>query len=207
MGNTEGSRVISQTFFARRNMELRLTEKQMSIVIGSILGDAYVAKKGKICFEHSEGQKNYLLWKYRELENVAYPKVGRVERFDRRTGKTTVSYRFFLRQFFRPLREWFYPTGTKVLPREIDKWLTPLAVSVWYMDDGSLERGKSPLLATESYSVDELNNMVSLLQKKYGLECLVSAKKNRLRIRSNSRAEFFKLIEPYVFKGMRYKLP
>ena len=100
--------MIVQEFRARKNLRLTLTFRQMSIVLGSVMGDAYIYPLGKICFEHGNAQRGYLEWKYSELKQVAYPKVSRVSRTDKRSGNITTSWRFFLRQYFRPLREEFY---------------------------------------------------------------------------------------------------
>lgn len=206
MGNTEGSRVISQVFRARRNLKLILSDEQMSIIMGSVLGDAYVYPQGKICFEQGESQRFYLEWKYAKLKKLAYPKIARVERLDKRNGKKTISYRFFLKQYFRPIRKLFYQNGEKIIPAGIDEWLNPLLISVWYMDDGHLDKGKSPLLATDSFSQRDVQLLASLIEDKFHLQVKV-ASKNRLRINSDSALRFFQLVSPWIHPDLRYKLP
>lgn len=204
MGNSEGSQVIPQVFTVRKNRRVHLTDIQMQMIVGSVLGDAYIYPKGKICFEQSSRQKDYLHWKYGELKELAYPKIAKVIRVDKRSFKKTVSYRFFLRQFFRPLREVFYHNG-KIIPLGIDKWLTPLLLAVWYMDDGHLANGRYPLIATENYQRDELNQLMVFLQR-LELFCRINHK-NRLIIKSKSKDKFFHLITPYIHPSLRYKLP
>ena len=206
MGNTEGSRVISQVFRTRKNLKLVLSDEQMSIVLGSILGDAYVHPLGKICFEQAKQQKNYLVWKHVKLKNLASPKIARVVRVDKRNQKKTISYRFFLRQYFRSLRELFYSNGNKIIPKEINEWLNPLFISVWYMDDGHLDKGKSPLLATDAFSQKDVAMLASLLEAKFELQVKVTSK-GRLRIRSDSTSRFFQLVSPWIHPDLRYKLP
>ncbi len=206
MDNTEGSRVITSVFRARKNLELCLTNRQMSIVLGSILGDAYVHPKGKICFEHSEQQKNYLLWKYVELKNLAYPQVAKVTRKDRRNNKQTISWRFFLRQYFRPLRAAFYFKGKKVVPDDLNLWFTPLLLSVWYMDDGYLDQGKYPVFMTECFDNKNISLLTEMLREIFKLQSIITSK-NRIRIVSKSRTQFFSLIEPHITKDLKYKLP
>lgn len=146
MDNTEGSRVITRVFRARKNLELRLSNRQTSIILGSIIGDAYIYPAGKICFEQSQSQKDYLMWKYRELQNLAYKKVSKVVRTDPRNHKTNISWRFFLRQFFKPLRQTFYQNGQKIIPPDIINWLDSLFLATWYMDDGHLDQKNTLLL-------------------------------------------------------------
>ena len=108
MANPEGSRVISQTLRVRKHIAYYLTNRQIQILIGSLLGDAYIHPLGKICFEQSSHQQEYLLWKYSEFKNLAYPKIAQVTRLDKRSGKQTHSVRFFLRQIFRSWRSVWY---------------------------------------------------------------------------------------------------
>src|SRR3989344_4119802 len=126
MDNTEGSRAITKVYKARKNLTLVLTDDQLSVILGSVLGDAYIYLQGKICFDHGQDQKGYLEWKYKILKNLAYPKIAKVVRNDIRSNKTTTSYRFFLRQYFRPLRRIFYQNGRKTVPKEIGNYFSPL---------------------------------------------------------------------------------
>ncbi|MFZ5376681.1 MAG: hypothetical protein ACOZAN_03385 [Patescibacteria group bacterium] len=179
----------------------------MSLIIGSVLGDAYIYPKGKICFDHSEKQKEYLFWKFAELKAISYPKVSMVRRFDKRTGQYTQSWRFFLKQYFRVLRKSFYPSGKKIVPIQlVDKWFTPLSLAVWYMDDGYLDKGRYPLFMTESFPRENLEKLRSMIQTKLGISLLVT-KNNRIRLLSKSSQRFFQLIGPHVHKDLSYKLP
>lgn len=206
MGNTEGSQVIPHVYKARKNLELKLTNNQLSIIIGSIIGDAYVYPQGKICFEHSQYQKDYLDWKYLKLKKLAYPKISKVVRIDKRYQKKNLSFRFFLKQYFRPLRHLFYSQNTKVIPEILCQQFNALSMAVWYMDDGCLEKGKSPVLATESYHFKEIQLLADLLKGNFSIECSISSN-GRLRVIKKDVGIFFHLIEPWIIPSMRYKLP
>ncbi|MBU0978793.1 MAG: hypothetical protein ABIJ03_00290 [Patescibacteria group bacterium] len=206
MDNTEGSQVISQVYSARKNLKLCLTRRQLFILLGSIIGDSYIYPLGKVCFDHSARQKDYLVWKHTELKSIAYPKISCVKRFDKRTKKQTISWRFFLKQYFRPLRQLFYINGKKVIPKDLKGWLSPLLLAVWYMDDGHLDRGKYPLFATEGFSETDVKYLSEILYTEHGLKSIVTSKK-RLRIISQSKQRFFQLIEPFIHPNLKYKLP
>ena len=54
--------------------------------------------------------------------------------------------------------EWhlrFYRGRRKVVPREIDRWLTPLAIAVWFMDDGAADHW-GVTFQTHSFEVEEV---------------------------------------------------
>lgn len=205
-GNTEGSRVLTRVFTARKNLTLKLTTRQLSIVLGSVLGDAYIHRRGKICFEHGAFQKDYLFWKYHELKSAAYPKVSKVVRHDRRLDTPTISWRFYLRQYFRPLRRAFYPDDKKVVPLQLQQWFSPLLIAVWYMDDGYLENNAYPFLMTEGFATNDIQRLVFLLHTMQQIESDITSKK-RIRISQGSRQRFFQLIEPHIHENLRYKLP
>ena len=206
MGNSEGSLVIPQIYKARRNLILKTNVEQLSVILGSVLGDAYIYPQGKICFEQSAGQKKYLLWKYNILKDLSYPKVARVIRFDKRYSKKNTSYRFFLRQYFRPLRHIFYVDGRKIVPDCLLEKLDYLVLAVWYMDDGHLEHGKYPLFASEGFSDNDIKSLTNMIFLNFGIETKVDIKR-RIRVSSSSKSKFFKLVEPWVYPNLRYKLP
>lgn len=206
MGNSEGSLVIPQIYKARRNLILRTSAEQLSIILGSVLGDAYIYPQGKICFEQSADQKEYLLWKYNILKDLSYPKVARVIRFDRRYSKKNTSFRFFLRQYFRPLRHIFYVDGRKIVPDCLSEKFNSLVLAVWYMDDGHLEHGKYPLFASEGFSDNDIGSLAKMIFSNFGVETKVDSKR-RIRISNSSKDKFFKLVEPWVRPNLRYKLP
>jgi len=157
-----------------------------------------------MCFEQADTQREYLLWKYAELKDFVYPKIARVKRFDKRNGHSTKSYRFFLRKYFKKWRQVWYPQGIKSVPDDLSKWFTPLSLAVWYMDDGHLDKGKSPLFASENFSSIDVQKMIIIL-KTWNINTSVGHN-NRLRILHSSTQHFMRLIEPHIVESMRYKI-
>ena len=51
---------------------MKLSKRQNAIIVGSILGDAYVQatgqKNARLRYEHGGKQKSYLFWKVKELQ-------------------------------------------------------------------------------------------------------------------------------------------
>lgn len=189
---------------ARRNLRLVLTDRQVEILVGSLLGDAYIDRKGKIQLEQSDKQKEYLFWKYSELKNLAYnnpPK--RVQRLDARNGKTYCSYRFWLRQYFRPWRNIFYSGKTKIFPEKLV--LTPLSIAVWYMDDGCYS-DKRCTISTDDFSHECIEKIQNILKKTFDIETFIRSN-NKLGIRAKDQEKFFSLIRQYVHPSMHYKIP
>lgn len=184
--------------------QIKISRKQLEIIYGSILGDAYVTKKGQIQFEQGASQKAYLFWKYRELSSISYdnpPKL--VVRTDKRNGKITYSWRFWTRGFFRNLRSYFYPDGFKIIPNDLN--LTDLSLAVWYMDDGWTESGRY-FISVEGFGQEYRNRILKQLEGKFGILATIKGR-GHLKIRSQSIPKFIQTVKPFIFRSLLYKLP
>lgn len=205
MGNTVGSQeFLPQVLKARKNLVLRLQKTEVDILIGSILGDGYITTKGKIQIEHSIKQEDYLIWKYKQLSSIVSGKIIYTTR--EKDGFKTQSCRFWTKQFFRPWRSIFYINREKVIQEEIKKYLSPLALAVWYMDDGCLRTNNSIILSTESFSTTSLSFLKYGLEERWGITPTIRSN-NRLYFGSSETRKFISLIHPYIVPSMAYKVP
>lgn len=188
--------------YARRNLCIKLSQRQVEILIGSILGDGYIYPAGKIQLEHSSKSKDYVNWKFQELQNLAYKKLSTITRTDKRNGKQYTSCRFWLRQYFCPWRKYFYRGNKKIFPHNLK--ITPLSLAVWYMDDGCYS-DKKCTLSTDSFSITSLRRIKKEL-KRFKLNTYIRSN-GKLGICAKSQSKFFSLIKPYIHQCMAYKLP
>ena len=193
---------LPHVLYARRNLRLKLSKRQAEILIGAILGDGYIYPSGKVQLEHSMKGKAYLDWKFQELRNLAYRSLSTVTRMDKRSGKKYSSCRFWLRQYFISWRKIFYRGKKKFFPRNLK--ILPLALAVWYMDDGCFS-DKRCTLSTDNFSVRSLRRIKAEL-KCLGLDAYIRSN-GKIGISAKSHQKFFKLIKPHMHKSMRYKLP
>lgn len=187
---------------ARKNLKLKLTKRQVNILIGAVLGDGYISPRGQIQLEHSDKSKPYLFWKYAELKNLAYGRPSLVGRIDKRNGAEYKSYRFWLKQYFRPWRKYFYHEKDKIFPKGLK--LTPLALAVWYMDDGCFS-DKRCTISIENFSVGSRLAIQAALKKSFGLDSYIRSN-GKLAMRTRCHEAFFKIVKPYIHKSMRYKI-
>ena len=203
MGNPVGSLEVPNVLQARKCLLLELSQRQKEILIGCVLGDAYISPLGKVRIEQSTKQRDYVDWKYQELRSLCYPALPREIVHILPTGKQHTSVFFLLRQYFRPWRSIFYVGRTKIFPRDLP--VSPLSLAVWYMDDGCWT-GKKALICAESFEGIYSENMQKALIDHYGIETVVG-KNGRLVIRKKFHDQFFSLISPHVIPSMKYKLP
>ena len=183
-----------------------LTQKQRSIIIGTLLGDGYlriVPGRSNALLEvnHSYSQKEYVDWKYKNLQEICQsePKM-------RKGNGKRIAYRFNTRQHqeLTELYRLFYLKGKKNIPNNLS--LDPIMLSVWFMDDGSKCRASDVYFNTQQFSVDDQNicrNMLSL----FGIESTLNKDKEywRIRIKKSSIPKLFEIIAPYIVSSMKYK--
>ena len=197
---------MSVVFRARKNQELILTNRQFEIIIGSLLGDAYLSPLGKVQFEHSTKAEEYLKWKFQELNGARYKRIGYVKRIVGRN--LTFSCRFWTRQFFRALRNEIYNSqGKKYISAGWLQKVTPLALAVWYMDDGHYEKAKKRcIIATDGFSDDDREKLQKFLKDTFDLEITIWSNGKISMIQSET-LKFFQIINPFKIKCMAYKFP
>ena len=190
---------------ARKNLELHVSKEQVDILIGCILGDAYIERRGKIQIEHSGAQKDYTAWKYEKLQSISYGSPKKVIRTDNRNGKEYSSYRFWTRQFFRSWRDRFYPDGKKIIPSDLQD-LSPVTMAIWYMDDGSLADNKRIVLSTDSFDEKSHERLLKLLKSSFGVRSSLKGS-GKILIGTRDAQKLIARIKPYIHKSMAYKIP
>ncbi len=200
-----GSLEPPQILYARKNLELRLSKRQQDILVGCVLGDAYIAPLGKIRIEHSIKQREYVNWKHGELYSLCYLGGPRTitHRLLTQPGKEYQSVFFLLRQYFRSWRAIFYCGKEKIFPENLK--LSPLSLAVWYMDDGCWT-GKKCVISTESFKGNYSMFLQDALLQQFAIESVIG-KNGKLAIRKRSHKIFYRLISPYIIPSMKYKLP
>ena len=188
-----------------------LLPEARSVIVGSLLGDGYLYPKGTLQIEHCLQHEEYTYWKYEKLRMIAGKEPTVVERYDARTGKTYRSSRFYTKAVLKDFRTAFYPESKKVIPNNLGDWLDPLALAVWFMDDGS--RGaRTPrglVFNTSCFSQQEQIALQSLLQEKFGVTVSVHnvGKGYQLYVKASSYDRFHGIVFPHLAALMRYKLP
>ena len=125
------------------------------------------------------------------------------------------SYSYRLRSFTFYSLNWlydaFYPNKTrKVIPDFINIYLTPLALAVWMMDDGTPLKNKGFKFSTNSFTLKEVQNLASILKTKYNLDTTIhkSGLNNQYNIYvpKTSFILLREIVKPYFHPTMLYKL-
>ena len=107
----------------------------------------------------------------------------------------------------------FYFNGVKVIPNNIGDLLTPLGLAHWIMQDGSYHKiSKGVVLCTDSFKKEEVELLLSVLQTKFNLICIIqeapSKTLNRFRIYISAKSLpiLRELVQSNFHQTMLYKL-
>ncbi|MBL7159087.1 hypothetical protein ISS85_01290 [Candidatus Microgenomates bacterium] len=194
-----------------------MTKRQKQIVIGTILGDAYLQKTGKenarLRLEHSIKQKDYIFWKYKELEKYMQDKPKKLVRFNPVFKKEYTYYRCQSHSspIFGKLRRKFYLDNKKVIPSDIKHLLNEsLALAVWYMDDGYYyHRDNIAFIYLSNFDKNSSNLLLEVLEKNFNLFPILKTKKKgkNLVFTVSDTKKLIEIIKNSIITSMRYKLP
>ncbi len=192
-----------------------MNERERSIMIGTILGDAFLQKTGqknaRLRLEHSSKQKEYIFWKWRELKRYLQDVPKYIERFNPVWKKQYAYYRCqsHASRELGKLQAMFYNEHRKQIPITIKKILKPLALATWFMDDGYYNRrDRAADIYLSPFLDEDIRRLQDMFAENFDLHPRLLKKTHGLNFRF-SAAETKKLcsiIAPHIIKSMRYKI-
>lgn len=202
---------ISRKYDILRQTPLNSFQKQ--ILVGHLLGDGHVYAEGngdnKVSISHCKAQEQYFHWKITMFdpfvntfrENI--DKDGNIQ-----LNATTIVHKdvnFFRKIFYNEQR-------IKVLPDNLDIFLTPLALAVWIQDDGSLNSGVNMRISSMNFTEQENYKLQDYLKRCFDLRSKVMGYKYKgvqywmLTLNKENTQKLSDIIRPYVVDCMKYKL-
>ena len=184
-----------------------LTQLQKSVIIGCILGDGYLRqvpgrKDAFLEINHSIKAKKYVDWKYSVVKNICDLPPKR-----RKIDQKRVGYRFFTKQHpeITKLYSEFYQKGKKRIPGGFE--LDPVALAVWFMDDGSKTKKGDVYFNSQQFEVKDQKRLLHALRK-MGIRGRLNKDKKyyRIRIYKESIPRLLEIIKPYILPSLSYKV-
>lgn len=210
--NTLSTKLISQNRIGPHNIFI------LSIIFGSLLGDGFAEKRKqgngtRICFYQEASHLSYLIYLHKLISDLEYcnkilpqPKTrlgkgGIVRRISRFSTWTYSSFNW--------IQELWYVDGIKKVPENIGEYLTPVALAIWIMDDGS-KSNKGLKLATNSFTFSDCNLLVKVLNENFQLKSSVQSAgvENQyvIYIWKESMPILRKIVLPFFDPSMKYKI-
>ena len=202
--------------------QIRLSDQQRQVILGGLMGDGCLSESAaqdgcsaRFRMGHGAKQVEYIDWKASLFGNI------RQSRSVRTNGSVHVDLTPLAE--LSELREVVYwGDGKKTLSWDYLKSLTPLAIAIWYQDDGSFSlRSKGVQVRTaggsgrsemcvEAMSPDSRARLKDHLRDEFGLDTRLSLRGSRrmavLTFTTESTAKLHELIAPYMHPSMQYKL-
>ena len=128
----------------------------------------------RFIFRQSIRHKDYLFWLYEFFNNRGYTSNNLPIGYTQKSGDNLyIAYRFgtYYYTSFIWLYKLFYNNNKKkVIPKNIADYLTPLALAVWIMDDGTLKK-PGVRIATNCFTLEEVELLKLALENKFNLKC------------------------------------
>lgn len=190
----------------------------ISLIIGLLLGDGYANNRTgegtRIAIKQSILHKEYLFYLYQFFLTRGYCSNLEPRLYKRYIkGKNKIYYGYEFNTFtFRSLN-WiynlFYKKGKKILPKNIEKYFTPLTLAILICDDGCFTN-PGIRISTNNFTLNEVEILLKLLKNKFNLDCTIQkigiVNKYSIYIKGNSISNLNKIVLPYMQKSMYYKL-
>ena len=102
-----------------------------------------------------------------------------------------------------------YKDGIKKVPDNIEEFLSPLAIAIWTIDDGS-RSGKSIKWCTNAFNYEDCMSLVNILYKKYNIKCSINSagKKDQyvIYVIKDSMPTLVNIIKDYIVPSIMYKI-
>jgi len=193
----------------------------ISILVGSLLGDGWAEKRNnstRFHFHVSSKNVEYISWlhNFMYIRNYCSNKKPKYSRQIKTGNKVYFSVKFRTWSFksLNWLYDIFYHTDsngkiTKVIPQasKLKILLTPQALAIWFMDDGSVS-GSGIRISSNSFNFLEHEILQDIIYQNFGLTCNIQKhKKYRiLYFPKNQLKLFSNVVKPYILPCMQYKI-
>jgi recombination protein RecA len=199
-----------------------LSDQQFQVVLGSLMGDGNLSPNRRdrngVRFRlgHGAKQVEYLQWKTALMGNIRHAVLR-----ENAKGASFVDFTP-LAELAELQRAVYLGDGKKFFSEEYLKALTPLALAIWYMDDGSFSlRSKGMQVRTaggsgrieicvEAMTEGTRMRLRDYLHDTHGLDVRLrsagSVGKAVLVFSTAATVKFQELVAPYMAPSMEYKL-
>lgn len=195
-----------------------VSDEQLQYIVGGVLGDGslVVEEEGQNAYFTCAGTNHgYMIKRALVLQSLCISEQPRIKLrpLPRNTIYTVSTARIKVLTDLYPL---CYKNGLKMVSKEFLSLVKPLALAIWFMDDGTLVKsrtsrfGRSARYAiyTQSFGWDGNRLLVDFLLSHFGVEAKIYRDGDApyLSIGVLASVKFRDIIEPFVVPSMYYKL-
>ena len=188
------------------------------IIYGILLGDSHAERRAigngtRISVQQESNRSEYLLWLHDLLAKLGYCNPNSPKVQSRMGPKGIIRYiiRFhsYTYSSFNTIHEAWYNKGIKRLPSDISEYLSPLALAILIINDGT-RVGKGLKLATNSFTYEDSTRLTQVLYNLYKLKAVVQSagvpNQYVIYIWKESMPQLRELVRPFMVSSILYKL-
>lgn len=127
-------------------MKTKITKDSRSLLIAMLLGDGTISNNNVFKLSHGIDQKEYLLWKIRQLNEAGIRNNGLktyISSCGYNIGKEVIYSQMNIIPFIKLLRKIFYKPKKLIGNRKLLNRLDAKGIAIWYMDDGHINHRKT----------------------------------------------------------------
>lgn len=188
--------------------------KQKQFLVGHLLGDGCLHRDGpnsmfKIGIGHRKEHSQYFHWKIAMLD--PFVNAWR-ESPDKRGNSIMLNATTICHQEFKEFAKFYTPDRVKIVPKDLDMFMTPLALAVWIMDYGNLNSGVNMRISTMGFNHTDHIELQSLLKRVFDLRSKImkfrykSKVYEQLTLNKKNTIHLSDIIRPHVVDCMKYKI-
>jgi hypothetical protein len=180
-----------------------------------LLGDGYMEKDGngsRFCFYQKGDHLEYVRWLHCKLLEQGYCR-DYIPLTQTRIIHDKIAYYCRFRSFtyssFNWIYDGFYSKNKKSFLIN-DQYLSPIALSIWIMDDGTWIKNRGIKLCTNCFTLSDIKKLVNILENKYKLKVAIHAtgvlNQYNIYIPKSNMSVLKPLVLPYLHPYFLYKL-
>lgn len=187
---------------------------QKEFLVGNLLGDGCLYKDNKksnfkLSFSHQEKHAEYFHWKISMMDPFInnWYKSNNPKKNSVMLHTATICH-----PDFNKFGEMFYTKDRiKIIPDNLNTYLTPLALAVWIMDDGNLNN-VNMRIESSSFTKEENEKLVDYIKDCFNLDSKVMGFKYKnkqywqMTLDKKNTQILSEIIRPHVVECMKYKL-
>ena len=188
-------------------------QDNLSLIVGYLLGNSYLEKDKKgvrMVFIKCSGNIEYLVKFYNSLIKLGYCKSKKPVLNKIISKKNKIIYYWKAETFYSTQFEWFYKIfykcNIKTIPLNIKEYLTPLSLSVWYLDN----TGKLYISNNQCFNLNNknLDYIVQIFKDIYNIDIYykLESKGKVVFYIEKPLSNFRDTVKPYISSSLQYKL-
>ena len=197
-----------------------MEKNKKSLLIGLCLGDGHLSTNSGVTLqiEHGHKQLFYLEYKARLIAKLLNCKELNIyHRKILNTFSISKGHRYF-----RIIHKWLYYNKKKIFSRKILNHLTPQAIAIWWMDDGTMStdyRKSTGKITARKFvlctfcSSEEADNIIEMFKIKWDINFYKLKRtmkdgsiKYCIQCRTKEGRKLSNLIRQYILKDFEYKI-